>query len=366
MRAHLAALLALSACGFRAPSTQAPDDGPRDGTTGMEKPPDDAALCFGSFVTVCLESMPTGPKTFDVDTTIDTGTASCAKTTNPAATAYCVIAADGITLSGDHTINAKGAKPLVLLSTSTIDITGTIDVSSHHDAMPQLAGAGANPTGACNGFSVASGGSGGAGGSFGGKGGNGEARGGNAGTASPALTAAPQTLRGGCAGTNGATAGGNGGAGGGAIALIAAGKLTLDGTIDASGSGGQGGMNGGTRGGGGGGSGGMIVLDAQTIMVTATSSIFANGGGGGQGGSGPAAGDSGGESTAPATAALRGMNPIVDGGSGGNGSAGTVSADGSDAIGNAQQSGGGGAGGGGAGFIRTTGTLNANVAPMPR
>ncbi len=50
MRASLALLLAVTACGFRAPSTDGPDDAHRDGNGGMEKQPDDAANCFGSII----------------------------------------------------------------------------------------------------------------------------------------------------------------------------------------------------------------------------------------------------------------------------------------------------------------------------
>src|SRR5438067_11142276 len=98
MRALLAVSLVASACGFRAPSTQVPDDGMHDGPSGMEKPPDDAANCFGSILTVCLKTLPDSPLAFAVDTPLNTDTAACVETTNSAASGYCVLAGKGIAL----------------------------------------------------------------------------------------------------------------------------------------------------------------------------------------------------------------------------------------------------------------------------
>lgn len=323
------------------------------GTIPTDAPTDGNNLCFGSFVNVCLDKLPTEPlELTNGDLFIDTGSDSRC---NSGTTNYCVIAAIRLSIAANLKLRAYGARPLILISTSNepLQLSGEIDVGSHPVLQngPTASGAGAKTAAACLSLtpapSPATGTSGGFGGSFGGSGGDGEATDGAEGRASAAIDF-PSNLRGGCPGGDGAngTSGGQGGSGGGAI-LIVASSIQLNGKINASGAGGQGGTP--TKsGGGGGGSGGMIVIEANPIAGNGI--MFANGGGGGQGGSPAVAGDSGGESSGPHVQALGGGNITKDGGHGGDGSAGVIR-HGSQGD-SAQNQGGGGGGGGGAGFIR--------------
>jgi hypothetical protein len=314
-------------------------DAPPDG------PPIDALVCFGtsSEDTVCLTIGPTAPVTLPV--AIDTDGATCSPyvLSGPAG---CVIAATDITAAG--TIVVTGTKPLILVATGTISISGTLDVASHRGG---TLGAGHDPP-ACVAGGL------GAGGTFGGMGGTGIA-----GTTSAPVP--PTTLRGGCKGQNGGGNGfGVGGAGGGAVLLIAT-TLDLGGAINASGAGGvRGGMI--DTHGGGGGSGGMIAIDAATI--TGTGKLVANGGGGASG-TGQVLGGHGDDPslTTPLVRAAGGASGGDGGGVGGRGGAATIgdgengAAGGLDNLGN--QAGDGG-GGGAAGVLRfyqatfTTGVMS--------
>jgi hypothetical protein len=371
MKAWMALLVVIPACGFNS-------DGNNPGDGGG--PPDAPPTCFGSFVTVCfttLADVPKVPAMLPGDLTIEIDTDTGTSTTTPPLMCdqhndqmgnYCVIAGAGFTLAANHSIRAYGTKPLVLLSTTTITLeaTSTVDVSSNRNPSPQDKGAAANPSTCVDGI-AAQGTGGGYGGTFGGKGGNGEQVDAQAGGNAAVAVTPPTMLRGGCRGGSGAgIGGGTGGSGGGAVALIAN-KIDLNGKINASGAGGLGGpMN--RSGGGGGGSGGMIVLDAPSITLGPDGVVFANGGGGAEGGAGggaggtAAAGAPGGESPLPKVAALKGSGG--DGGDGGDGSYGTTLG-GTTAGGNSQHDGGGGAGGGGAGFIRARGITGDNIAPPP-
>jgi hypothetical protein len=354
----MALLAVLPACGFHSGDT---DDKKDSGT------PDASTTCFGSFVPVCFttrDNVPKMPAMLPADLTIeiDTDSSPMCDQHNDQMGNYCVIAGAGFTLPANQSIRGYGTKPLVLLSTTTFDLHGTVDVSSNKSAGAVNKGANANPSACTSGMAPDVAG-GGYGGSFGGKGGNGEQVGATTGgTPADPLSPPPSTLRGGCPGGNGANSGGVGGSGGGAIALIAATSIQIDGTVKASGAGGKGGPA--TKsGGGGGGSGGMIVVDAPSI--TTTGPLFANGGGGGQGGAtgGGHEGADGGESSAPLTVAPAGDNGTTEGGSGGAGSFGTAKQTGSNAGSNpAGSNGGGGGGGGGAGFIRAHG-VTANISP---
>ena len=360
----MALLAAIPACGFQSPLS--------DGGGGGDDGKPAASTCFGSFVKVCFDSLADIPKTppmlpSDDTIEIDTGASPICDQHNDRAAEYCVVAGEGFTLPAGKSIRGYGTKPLVLLSTTTFDLQGTVDVSSNKNGGAINTGANANPPVCTSGMAPEMAG-GGYGGSFGGKGGDGERLPGavpTTGNAALALTSPPMMLlRGGCPGGTGDASGGVGGSGGGAVALIAATSIQIDGTVNASGTGGKGGPA--TKsGGGGGGSGGMIVLDAPSI--TATGPLFANGGGGGQGGAtgGGHEGADGGESLAPLTAAPAGYNNTKDGGTGGTGSAGTSRLTGGDAGGggkNAVNNGGGGGGGGGAGFIRAHG-VTTNISP---
>jgi hypothetical protein len=339
--------------------------------------PPDALACFGSFDLdkICFSVVPSVPMTTAGDAPINTDdTAVC----NPHVTGankdtYCVIAGAGFTLAAGKTIRAFGSKPLVLLSATSVDLQGGVDVSSHNTGAMNL-GAGANPSTVCANLLAATGNSGGFGGSFGGSGGDGQGVDGSRGMAASAVPF-PTVLRGGCPGGDGftITAGatpGVGGGGGGAVAIIAATRIDFNGKINASGAGGLGGSAL-KSGGGGGGSGGMIVLDAPTITPGATGLIFANGGGGAEGGAGPGSGGTasmglpGGESTGPKLEGAKGGGVSGgDGGDGGYGSAGS-SVGGGAASGASQHDGGGGAGGGAAGFTRAPGVTDGNIIAPP-
>ena len=286
--------------------------------------PDAPPRCFGSFVKVCfttLADVPTMPLMLPSDNTIeiDTDASPLCNQHNDRKDEYCIVAGAGFTLAANKSLRGYGSKPLVLLSTTTFDLHGTVDVSSNHNIGPQNIGANANPSVCTSGMAPEMAG-GGYGGSFGGKGGDGERLSGAAatsGVAAAALASLPPQLRGGCPGGIGDATGGTGGSGGGAVALLAATSIQIDGKINASDAGGHGGPA--TQsGGGGGGSGGMIVLDAPSI--TTTGPLLANGGGGGQGGDGAGGnigiGDDGGESPDPVTPAPAGNNTGRDGGAG--------------------------------------------------
>jgi hypothetical protein len=368
MRLWMVFLALLPACGFHAPEIG-------DGGNGGENVPPDAQACFGSFDLdkICFSVVPSMPVAIVDDMPINTeDTAAC----NPNVTGankdkYCVIAGAGFTLAAGKTIRAFGTKPLVLLSTTNVDLQGGVDVSSHNTGAMNL-GAGANPALACVNPLVATGNSGGFGGSFGGKGGDGEGVDGSRGIAMSAA-AFPPVLRGGCPGGNGvstnvAATPGVGGGGGGAVAIIATTSITFNNAINASGAGGLGGSAN-RSGGGGGGSGGMIILDAPSITQGGAGLVYANGGGGAEGGAGAnggtaAAGSPGGESMGPTMPAPKGGGSIGDhdGGNGGDGSSGTITG-GVNAAGQSQSDGGGGAGGGGAGFVYAPGIPAAIVAP---
>jgi hypothetical protein len=369
MRLWLAILAAaLPACGFHAATNQ------KDGGGGDDDVQPDAQSCFGTlaFDKICFTTLPSAP-VMSFPNPINTDDTSMCDQNNDRKSDYCVIAGEGLTVPAGMVVRAYGVKPLVLLATGLTVIHGIVDVSSNHKATPTDIGAGANPALVCTGAIAPTGNSGGYGGSFGGKGGTGEPVDGAPGLAAQAITAFPDKLRGGCPGGSGITnasggaMAGAGGAGGGAVAIIASGGITIDGTINASGAGGAGGSAN-RSGGGGGGAGGMIVLDTPTITTMAGAAVFANGGGGAEGGAGnnaggtAAAGMPGGESTGPTMPGAKGA-VSVDGGDGGDGSSGTTVSGGASAVGQSQHDGGGGAGGGGAGVIHAPSVAAPAIAP---
>ena len=308
-------------------------------------------------------------------TSIDTATSPLCAATLSGGDRYCVIAATTITINAGISVQASGAKPLVLLASDSITIgsLSTIDVGSHRATQntAEFVGAGADPTSCDAGIAptTANGtGGGGAGGSFigaGGKGGSGSNTNPGAGGIAGAIAAAPvTTLRGGCAAQAGAGAtSAAAGHGGGAVMLIAGHSIVMaDGVIDASGEGGSGGQFG-LAGGGGGGAGGMIVLDAPSI--TSSDQIFANGGAGGEGGSQTQPGEAG-RDPSDEQPALGGAN-INGGGNGGDGAGGTAAATAGGNGGNGNTGGGGGGGGGGTGLLKApaNAVLGNQVSPPP-
>jgi hypothetical protein len=342
---------------------------------------DAGSSCFGSMIRICFDAtaVPAAPRVLggiDIDVDIDTDrTASgflCDQNNDQRAT-YCVVTGAPLTLSAGATLTAHGDKPLVLLSTTTMELLGDIDVSSHRGGRrgPGATSAAASacsfmtaPTGAAMG----GGGYGASLGTVGGSGGNAGTQSTGGGVAGSKLDTLPRALRGGCKGGDGSllsTTGalGVGGDGGGAIALVAGMQIHVDAKINASGGGGQGGAMNASNGGGGGGAGGMIVFDSPLPLTFGPRTrLWANGGGGAQGGDSGAAGVGGGESIGPMQAASGGSGGGI-GGAGGNGSAGSGTGSGGATAGSSD--GGGGGGGGGAGFIHAPGFTDLDSISPP-
>jgi hypothetical protein len=341
---------------------------------GDEPPPDGGTdgtnqACYGDpsgLVKPCFLSAPTGDVmlTTEVNTTNDS---RCSTTVTDVPANLCVIAGATITVPGG-TVAVTGDKPLVLVATNSITITGILDAASRRSTTNQdqhgQVGAGADPAGGCAPGTTPATSGGGAGGTFialGGSGGNG------IGGATGGAPGAAQTLalRGGCRGQNGSSSGGTialGGRGGGAVYLIAR-TINIQGQVNASGGGGNRGITGtGDMPGGGGGSGGFIGLDAMTIDNSG--SVFANGGGGGEGAGGGISGLPGLDPT--------GVTGAAGGNGGGGGNGGTGGSGGSQGgnptggNGQAAPGDGGGGGGGGTGVIKVyRGTLNGDYSPNP-
>jgi hypothetical protein len=360
-------LAALGACKFD-PKGEAPDDGHPNGDgsgSDMMMIDSDPALCFGSGAfTVCLPSLPSGPRTLAAST-ITTDADQCNEgivvDAGSGRPQLCVIAGTSVMVTG--TIHARGSLPLVIIATDG-DLRmqgGGIDVSSAHTIpAPGAGGSYGDCVASGNGNPDSNGAGGGAGGSFGTKGGNGGngsgTSGGTAGDVDPAAF-----VRGGCRGGNGGAGMGGGalaGHGGGAVYLVAQNQLFVSGFVDASGSGGLGATQM-KSGGGGGGSGGLIALyGKQGITIVDGTPIFANGGGGGAGAGSASIGGPGSESPAP--------NVIGGGGTGaatvgGNGAIDTMQGE---TPGTAPK--GGSGGGGGVGVIKIVGgTITGTGAFSP-
>lgn len=362
-------VLVLGACSFHNNDLSGRDaavhgDGPSDGHVdplGDGDTPPDAANCFGhGLATVCLTELPTG--NYDVlasaTTKLSTDTGCTQVVTQSGGPELCVVA--GIDIHIDGTLDVTGPRPLVLLATGTLEVSGKIDAGSYRllDGLGNVTGdhvGAGEASGALCGAPTAGGddgqggAGGGAGGTFGGRGGAGAAGrdgAGGAGGTPATVGPAPTFVRGGCAGTAGGSTGQPGGGpghGGGAVYLIAASQLQISGVITASGQGGYHGDLG--SGGGGAGAGGLIGLDAPSI--TSSGTIFANGGGGGEGGGQTGYGDDG-DSALTATSPAAGGVFNTNGGDGGTGSVG-ASPDGGSGQTDAN---GGGGGGGGVGVIR--------------
>jgi hypothetical protein len=330
-----------------------------------DAPPDvpgpDAQLCWGSgLAPVCLNAPATGVRV--LDTALDTDTlGTCTDLiAQPAGPELCVIAATQINVS--NTVTATGTRPLMLLATDTIQIGGTLDVSSKRTAAKPGAGANFASCGAgtapTNGTAT-TGAGGGGGGSFTtptlGKGGNGGDSRDSAGVVVNNNGVSGSLLgltfvRGGCRGQDGGDAGaaqgGVGGAGGGAVYLLAGTSITVDGNIYASGAGAA--ASAARAGGGGGGTGGLIGLEAPMIDVKGI--VAANGANGSAGGTSVAGGVG-----ADGPTMLYSTRP------------GGVAASAPTAgLTSAGLSTGGGGGGGGIGIVWVKGTLTGTmISPTP-
>jgi hypothetical protein len=283
-------------------------------------------------------------------------------------TPSCFIVGTSITVSN---VTVTGSRPLVLVATGTITVTGHLDASSRQNPTQTGPGQPATPCGTFGapGDDTGAGGGGGASlaatGAGGGNGGSGNAGAAAAGTAyMPFLTVPPGLLRAGCTGSRGGDGqgiGGTGGRGGGAV-YLAASTISLGAAAVVNVSGAGAAAPGKSAGGGGGGSGGMLLLHAADFSITAGAKLVANGGAGSSGGDGNNAGNGnpGGDPDPlnPMTQAAGGQNP---GGKGGDGYAlGMPAENGANGVSSTAGGGGGGAGG----YIQSNQMLtNATVSP---
>lgn len=357
-------LIALAGCrqilGLDSPTLADATSGDAGGDAGLVT--DAPAGCYGaSPYTICLAQTPTDSQSYS-DGSLDTQSCSTGTAMMVNGTSVCVIAARTITVSGRLVIS--GVRPLALLATGDLRITGTIDASGVAIGSNGSVPSGCSTT-AADGASNVNGAGGGAGGSFGSTGGNGGSAGGGGGAGGHAAAPViPATLQPGCPGGHGGAGSASTstpGRGGGALYLL--GGITLmiasGAIVDASGTGGAGGRP--SKGGGaGGGSGGMILLWSPAL--TNAGSVFANGGGGGAGADNLIAGNSGGSPSQALVAAAGGTSAGSTAGNGGNGSV----LNGNGQNGSSGSSGGGG--GGGAGVIRILSSqtsIGGSVSPPP-
>ncbi|NVB77411.1 MAG: hypothetical protein HOV81_03370, partial [Kofleriaceae bacterium] len=138
MRVSLIAITC-AACGFDHGVSSIGGNGPSDGgpdidgsrIDAMPDAPPDARACWGTFVSTCFTTLPSGDLT--LPGTLDTSSAATCtqikqQTDGPD---LCVIAAQTIHVTGPVTVG--GARPLLLLATDTIDITaaGLLDLASY-------------------------------------------------------------------------------------------------------------------------------------------------------------------------------------------------------------------------------------------
>jgi hypothetical protein len=375
---RIVAVCSLAACNFE-PSGATRDAGTHDATTGIDSPDSsiDASTGSGSsgfddncvgngVVHVCFGSgsgdvpMPTTSFTIqgmgdnrNLDTT-KVDAADCTILLTQATGSVCLVAVTAVTING--TLHVSGANSLAFASTGAITINGTVDVGGHM----MTPGPGGNLA-VCTPPTPETLDGGGAGGSFVGVGGNGgSGSAGNGGVpAAGSDVSTITTLRGGCAGGEGANGQAPGG-GGGALDLISAAAITIDGNLLAGGGGGAG--AGGMNGGGGAGAGGLIVFDsAQGTQIGSNGNINANGGGGGQGQQPGHNGMVGQDSTSALVAAAGGSDTSA-GGPGGSGSIGTTGP----TAGQSRAASAGGGGGGGSGAVLVWGSFaNGSGAISP-
>src|SRR4051812_35527825 len=133
MRWLVAFLVWLPACEFPRPLDVSADGSPATDATQVADggAPPDAAACYGSFVQVCFFSVldaPVLPVTLNDD--IDTDSVTVCDQHNFQAKQYCIVSAAGLSVPATKTIRAYGSKPLILLSTTAVNISGNIDISS--------------------------------------------------------------------------------------------------------------------------------------------------------------------------------------------------------------------------------------------
>lgn len=280
----------------------------------------------------------------------------------------CVVTGTSITIPAGVRVSAIGTRPLVVVALDSIDLEGTLDVSSHRSPAEVIGPA--HDDSRCiatSGSDDAIGGTGGAGGSFQFLGG----AGGATGTTPPAQPGQAPTLvslHGGCPGAKGGsyleTAAGALGHSGGALYLMAGASIVLGPGAALLSNGEGGGKAGIDGGGGGGGTGGMIVLDAPSIALATSATVFAEGGGGG--GGGDQLGDSGDGSEVDTTPGATGGSAAAPAGPGGSGSVSGIGGDGQHGpISPTTATGGGGGGGGASGYVLVFGSLTSTAVISP-
>ncbi len=343
--------------------------------------PIDAPPCVPGYIDLCNTAARTDMFTPSANTEIDTGSdARCTVKTQTNGPDLCILYFTKVDIPTGVRVDVHGNRALVLASTSTLAISGTLDASAHRATQGSQAVRGpasnfANCAFTANPESDGGGGGGGAGGTFatqGGTGGIGDendsnGQGGTAtgGVPGTAVAEPPTVLRGGCPGQKGGDAVGAGGGGansGGAVYLFAKGNLSIGGKVQATGAGGSSGGN--RAGGGGGGSGGYIVIESETQSAI-TGTLLATGGGAGEGGSNIGTPDPGDDPTSANPAA--GGARVTDGGNGGAGATYLNNAVVAPGTG-MPADGGGGGGGGGNGYIYIRGMgrmVNGTTAPLP-
>ncbi len=260
-----------------------------------------------------------------------------------------VIVATSFQIGAQTRLEILGEHAPVVVASGDIIIDGQLDVS----AQGTINGAGA--LGSCdegNGQTGNQSRTGGGGGGFATSGGQGGIAGfGDAPAGGvAALDSDLEPLRGGCRGGNGQGGLISPGGGGGAIELVSATSIQVNGLIAAAGGGGAGGGSTFLSGGGGGGSGGAILLQAP-VVDRADGVLLVHGGGGGGGGAltnglpGTTLGGAGGDPL---------PQDIGPGGAGGDGAPGSFpGGSGQSTLApQGEQPAGGGGGGGGYGRIR--------------
>jgi len=175
--------------------------------------PVDGPTCTSTkFLNLCAEPPPTAPFNLNNATIINTDTDSrCRVFYQPNGGPVCLIYATSVDIMNGGSITAIGSRPLAIASTSTMFISGTIDVSSRRAGQRGAGSSNPSCTFASAPESDIGGGGGGAGGSFGLHGANGGTGdtdtslgldgSGSPGTVGP--TATIVVLRGGCRGQQG-------------------------------------------------------------------------------------------------------------------------------------------------------------------
>jgi hypothetical protein len=217
----------------------------------------------------------------------------------PNCTSGCTVAGEhwyaSITVPAGQTMINNNPVPLILRSTGTCTIAGTISVSVNTGGAAGIiaasnygGGGGGGGFGAANGTAgtLSSPAGGGAAGTSGVSGGNGQVQ--SAQTQRTFLASSPNlggsnqagalnlVVYGGTPGGAGGSSGGAGGKGGGMVILACA-TISFTGTIDASGQ--NGGAGGANTGGGGGGGGGIVILRALNLTNSGTINTAAGTGG---------------------------------------------------------------------------------------